>query len=1180
MLSLIVTVSLTGFTNFALSAESQDNMTFILRSSSATENGLAINELMASNTKTIKDQQGQYDDWIEIYNFGDNVIDIAGMYLTDDLSIPTKWRIPNNNPSVTTISPNGYLLIWADEDVTDSGLHADFKLNADGEELGLFDADGRTLIDSITFYQQTSDISYGRYPDANDALRFFGTPTPGAANNSGYLGAVAEPEFSHSRGFYDAPFSVTIGTETQGAIVYYTLDGKEPNEIDGRLPAEMIYTEPVPVTKTTCLRAMARMPGWKSSKIETRTYIFISDVVLQSPSGQRPSSSWPSSSVNGQVIDYGMDPDVVNDARYSNLIEDALLAIPTISLVTSLKNLFDPGTGIYVHAGNEGTSWERPVSVELLNPDGSNGFQINAGLRIRGGYSRQNANPKHAFRLFFRPEYGQAKLKYPLFEEEGADEFENLDLRCSQNYSWSFDGSSKNTEVREVFSRDLQGEMRHPYTRSRYYHLYINGQYWGLYQSQERSEASYAESYMGGSKDDYDTVKSDTRRGYSMIATDGSMDAYRRLYDATMAGFRTNAAYYKAQGKNPDGTPNPAYERLLDVDNLIDFMIIEYYTADRDGPGSRFVNRPNNVFGIYNRLQPDGWKWFQHDSEHSLGAYDHSLTSSNQNLVTPFTVSGSQWQYFNPQWLHEQLISSNADYRMHFADHVYRYFFNDGLLTPGKSQARVQTRAEQINLAIIAESARWGDAKRHPPFTKDSAWLPEINWIVNTYLPTRTEIVLNQFKSVGWYPNIEPPTFSPRGGSVPSGFNLQMQAAQGTIYYTIDESDPRLPGGSLGIISSSTLVPETAAKKVLVPNSDIGSSWISNPRFSDSSWLSGSGGVGYERGTGYEALIKIDVGAQMYDKFASCYIRIPFTLNSNPSGFDFLILNMRYDDGFVAYINGVEVQRALFTGTPAWNSAADGNHEASGVESFDISDHIGALRQGINVLAIHGLNVSTTSSDLLISDELVAGQGSLPTSSGISPAAVRYTGSVTLNKSTHVKSRVLDGSTWSTLNEVTFAVGPVAQNLRVTEIMYHPYSPDDVNEPNVEYIELTNIGTQTINLNLVRFTNGVDFTFPDVELALGEYIIVVENHNASEARYGPDINIVGQYIGKLNNNGERIRLEDAVGQTILDFDYKDGWLDITDGGGYSLTIIDAANPDPNSWSQKESWRASLPSPGM
>ena len=161
---------------------------------------LAINELMASNSSSIQDPQGQYDDWIEIHNFGSEAIDIGGMYLTDNLSLPKKWRIPANNPAATTIPAGGYLLIWADNDTTDAGLHANFKLSAAGEEIGLFDSDGATMIDSIVFAEQATDISFGRFPDADDSRRFFGFPSPGAENNGAYLGEVADTKFSHNRG--------------------------------------------------------------------------------------------------------------------------------------------------------------------------------------------------------------------------------------------------------------------------------------------------------------------------------------------------------------------------------------------------------------------------------------------------------------------------------------------------------------------------------------------------------------------------------------------------------------------------------------------------------------------------------------------------------------------------------------------------------------------------------------------------------------------------------------------------------------------------------------------------------------------------------------------------------------------------------------------------------------------
>jgi hypothetical protein len=312
----------------------------------------------------------------------------------------------------------------------------------------------------------------------------------------------------------------------------------------------------------------------------------------------------------------------------------------------------------------------------------------------------------------------------------------------------------------------------------------------------------------------------------------------------------------------------------------------------------------------------------------------------------------------------------------------------------------------------------------------------------------------------------------------------------------------------------------------------------------------------------------------MYNGNTSCYIRIPFTVAEDPDSFDLLMLNMRYDDAFIAYINAVEVQRVFFTGTPAWNSQAQSNHEAQGVESFDLSTHLSTLRPGQNILAIHGLNVSANSSDFVISAELIAGQGGSPGGSRISPAAVEYAEPIALTSSVQVKSRVLDAGAWSALNETTFAVGPVAENLRITEIMYHPQETGDPNDPNEEFIELRNIGTETLNLSLVKFTNGINFTFPDIDLAPGQYVVVVADQHAFAARYGADINIAGQYAGRLANNGERIRLEDAIGRTILDFKYNDNWYSLTDGQGRSLTIIDEVNTRPDNWNQKDSWRPS------
>ena len=315
--------------------------------------------------------------------------------------------------------------------------------------------------------------------------------------------------------------------------------------------------------------------------------------------------------------------------------------------------------------------------------------------------------------------------------------------------------------------------------------------------------------------------------------------------------------------------------------------------------------------------------------------------------------------------------------------------------------------------------------------------------------------------------------------------------------------------------TETVLVPEGAAKRVLVPTAAVSDAWRTDPAFNDTAWQSGSGGVGYERSTGYEKLFSINVQNQMYSKNATCYIRIPFNVTADAlQGLTSLVLKVRYDDGFVAYLNGAEVQRASFNGTPAWNSVASTSHldnDAMVFESFDISGRIGSLHTGTNLLAIQGLNEATANSDFLISVELSgskeptgsAATGSTPT------AAIRYTGPITLSASTLVKARALTGTTWSALNEAVFAVGPVAESLRVSEVMYHPLDSGNPNDPNTEFIELTNIAGQSINLNLVRFTNGIDYTFPSFDLPAGGYCLVVKDIAAFQAKYGSKLPVVG-----------------------------------------------------------------------
>ena len=158
---------------------------------------LFVNEFLASNDTGITDEAGEFEDWIEIYNAGEQPADIGGMYITDDLSDRTKWQIPTTDPNATTIPAGGHLLLWADNTPEAGILHVNVKLGSGGEAVGLSHLSNGVveILDSITFGPQTTDISYGRFPDGNPLFREFETPTPGAPNELPFTGSLFINEF-------------------------------------------------------------------------------------------------------------------------------------------------------------------------------------------------------------------------------------------------------------------------------------------------------------------------------------------------------------------------------------------------------------------------------------------------------------------------------------------------------------------------------------------------------------------------------------------------------------------------------------------------------------------------------------------------------------------------------------------------------------------------------------------------------------------------------------------------------------------------------------------------------------------------------------------------------------------------------------------------------------------------
>jgi hypothetical protein len=580
-----------------------------------------------------------------------------------------------------------------------------------------------------------------------------------------YSAYTEEPVFSVGHGVYRTLFRVIVSSETPGALISYTLDCSDPmnaeSAVTGTSPVEVIIdpdNNPNGIVPAVILRAFAHKEGIGPSRSVTQTYVFLNRIIELSPDEKSPGKLWPRQnkySKAGQQMDYGLDPDVYNKGEYTDVIESAFLQIPFLSLVSDHKAFFDRTTGIYTNPRYHGREWERAGSLEMMDAD--RGFQINAGIRIRGGWSRHGDFVKHAFRIFFRKEYGKGTLEFPLFEDEGADSFDNIDIRTSQNYSWANKDETAiyNTFLRDIFSRDCQRDMGQPYTRSRFYHLFLNGCYWGLYQTQERPEARYAATYLGGKAGDYDVIKVDIGQNWDLYeteVTDGNPDAWHELFNLTLSGYESDEHYYKLEPRNPQGQREPNAKVLVDVDNLIDFMIIVFYTGNFDCPicKFRYDRDPNNFYAIYNRCDNDkGFVFLIHDAEHcmfvdsvAVGTGLHENRVNVKRQLPPF-------KKFTPQDLHNAL-TANEQYRARFNERMKKHFFNNGALTYENNMNRFTYRMKQIDMAIIAESARWGDAKRIVPLTKKK-WEWAVNQIVHEFFPKRTAIVLRQLEEAGLY---------------------------------------------------------------------------------------------------------------------------------------------------------------------------------------------------------------------------------------------------------------------------------------------------------------------------------------------------------------------------------------------------------------------------------------------
>ncbi|MEX2186307.1 MAG: lamin tail domain-containing protein [Pirellulales bacterium] len=1011
-----------------------------------------------------------------------------------------------------------------------------------------------------------------------DAAEFFyfTTPTPGSGNTGGFLGFVEDTKFSgdlaafHGRGYYDAPFDVTISTATSDATVRYTTDGTPPTATTG-----VEYSGPIHVDHTTTLRVAAFKDGFQPTNVDTQTYLFFADIFAQTGAGLP--ASW-----GGFPGDYEMDPDVVGVPANLAELPDDLRSLPVVSLVMPTADMFGPGS-LHANPFADGLGSEKPVSVEFFDPLGREpGFAVNAGLRIQGDASRSHTeSPKKGFRIAFRDIYGPGKLRYNLFENSPVEEFDTLRLKMGFGDSWTVprEHPKDSAFVRDAWTQQTFRDMGNTSPYSRKVHVYINGMYWGMYDLMERPDADWASSHFGGAEEDWDVI-------HDGAAIDGDATAWNAMFALANSGLSSPAAYAQM-------------EQLLDIDEFIDYMIVNLVAYNQDWFGGA-----KNYYAVRQRNPAGKFQFIPWDNEHVL-----SIIGINRpldtDLVNDFNTAGTASRLF-------QQLRANPEFRLRFADRAQQHLFGDGALTAEAMRERWEPLAAEINGAVVAESARWGDA--FPPY--NSPILPSPPWplplwtsplgrsdvlaeqtrLYDTVFPFRTETALQQFRANSLYPSLDAPTFALNGtpsygGAVSAGSQLAM-----------------LSGGT--ITTTTTLVATNATLAAFVPtNDDLEDDWLA-PAYAQGahgeSWLIGASGVGYDTTPDYLPAIGINVEAQMSGPAGgtSVYVRAEFDiptqadLDALQAADTSLLLRMLADDGFVAYLNGVEVASANAPGRDGQPGVLDWNSDAptfvevalGSPQEFDLSAFRSSLQVGANVLAIHGLNDANSSSDLLIRPELVGITTSPPpvppailyTTDGTDPrgpGAITYTGPFSVDATLHITARAFQSGEWSALADSLFTVPP---RLRVSELYYNPPGSSD----NAEFVELVNVGATPIDLTGVRLKlspvdGDINYEFLTGEanllLPAGGRIVIAGNRPGFLAAY-PNVPAAviadREFTGNLDNGGETITLFDASGGVIQSFTYDDAWYAETDGDGYSLVVADAAAPL-SAWNQASGWRASL-----
>lgn len=598
------------------------------------------------------------------------------------------------------------------------------------------------------------------------------------------------PKFSHDHGYYDKAINVSISTDHSGATIMYTTDGSEPTAQNGK-----VYTSPLNISKTTVLRACVLVGEGRSynSRITTRSYLFIEDIMRQGEQIEGYPSEWgPYARLVGTAkADYGMDPELTATQAQRDSITQGFLSLPVVSIVTDKSYIFnhendaetggiyiwvDPPTGYTkIQVADPGHKWMRPTSVEFFDQEGDLSIQADCGLRLHGGHSRlPEKSPKHGLRLVFKAEYGAKKLKANIFGPTQAKKIDHIVLRGGFCNTWihaNVAEREKAAYTRDAWAKEVQAAMGHPHSHQRFSHLFINGIYWGLYNITERIDSDWCEEYLGGDEGDYDVIKVEDDP-QEVIADNGSLNNWQKLF--TLSEQSASDENYQA------------ICQLLDMENFIDYMIINIYGGNTDWDNHNWLAVKDHTDS------KDGFKMLCWDSEHVLKDVNQDVGLGKLKALCPSTLMQNLMKY--PQFCRQ------------VGDHIQKQCFHQGPLEPTNTTDIWLRLSAEIGSALHCEAARWGDYRRdvhswntepYEVYTKATHYDPLQKKMLEEILPYRRDVFVNQMIAKELYPTVQAPVILVNGELARSKSYyindiVTFDDSDGKIYYSLDGSDPVL----------------------------------------------------------------------------------------------------------------------------------------------------------------------------------------------------------------------------------------------------------------------------------------------------------------------------------------------------------------------------------------------------